>query len=1088
MERLEKTILCAGALFLLTATGQAQIAASITINAVGAGTTVTSFVPIHVFGVNTAYWVSNTANEAVSAQVMAAGNYFLRYPGGSSSDDYHWNSTGSYNASDYWVPSGTTYTAGFQACEIYRGTTSASYGYPSNLDDGSTGTTWLSNVDTDFPDHQWAYMDLGATNTTVSAVTIAWGNPYAATFVVQYYNGNATPYSNATETIWTNTSAATVTGTGGTQGVAFTAVGTRYIRILMTSSSGGAGAPYAIAELYAYNGATQVSKNTDTEANQSPVVVSSTDPASSKTCTGAVTYYANYYQTTPNGSMDFASYMKEVQSFTPHAIPLITVNFGTGTPSEAASWVHYANVVAAPTYGVSIHYWQIGNETNGVWETGGPMNANDYGRRYMEYYSAMQAEASSDGVPITIVGPVPGSPNPSSNAYDGSTYIQTFLNRLYTNTGGSAVSEVGGIDFHWYPGVSAYPAGFSTPAQLSNFAVTLSGWLSAVGLNMNNMPIIMSEYNCNAGTPNVTVQLANGLWLANWLGQYITGFGPTGYSNLWDVINGGNDHTTTTGGDLGYLDNSSPYQQHATYWTMKMMATDWAISGDANTHELVNSSSSATTLATYADYRPDGVLSLMVVNRDPTNSYATTITVNGFVPNTTANAWTFNSTNYAWQTTTTPYNANPDTAPTTMTLTNVASSFPVTFTPYSLNVIQITNSGIPTNTPTSTVTATPTKTPTNSPTPTPTFTPTGTATNSPTPTVTATPSNSPTPTSSGTPTNTPTNSLTATVTPTPTNSSTGTATASPTNTLTATATNTVCTDGLGNTCTFSPTPTITSTPTSTPSFTPTATPSFTFSPTPTNSPTLTATPTVSSTPTSTPASTVTFSQQVSNSSPSAGQTLVYSLSITVSGGPAGQAAVTDVLPSNETFVQFTAGDPVGTDSGQTVVWDLSSLTPGTYTLGFSASVAASIATGTVLTSDGSLDLVVEGSQYSSNSSVTIVNFTPTPTSSPSQTPTTSPTPSSVNVLYPNPLTGDQPVNFNYNVTAAVDQVKVKIFTVSFRKIYEDDTLSTVLGPNKYTLDWGKKGLNIANGLYYVVLVYKTGGKETHQVMKLLIQR
>lgn len=80
------------------------------------------------------------------------------------------------------------------------------------------------------------------------------------------------------------------------------------------------------------------------------------------------------------------------------------------------------------------------------------------------------------------------------------------------------------------------------------------------------------------------------------------------------------------------------------------------------------------------------------------------------------------------------------------------------------------------------------------------------------------------------------------------------------------------------------------------------------------------------------------------------------------------------------------------------------------------------------------------------------------------------------------------MGFYYNVTGALDQVKVKIFTISFRKIYEDDTLSTTLGPNKYTLNWDKAGLNIANGLYYVVLYFKTGGQETHQVMKLLIQR
>jgi hypothetical protein len=111
-------------------------------------------------------------------------------------------------------------------------------------------------------------------------------------------------------------------------------------------------------------------------------------------------------------------------------------------------------------------------------------------------------------------------------------------------------------------------------------------------------------------------------------------------------------------------------------------------------------------------------------------------------------------------------------------------------------------------------------------------------------------------------------------------------------------------------------------------------------------------------------------------------------------------------------------------------------------------------------------------------------MTPTITNSFTRTPT----PSSIGILYPNPVTGNQPVNFNYNVTAPPDQVKVKIFTVSFRKIFEDDNLPTTVGTDHYLLDFDKAGLNIANGLYYVVLSFTAGGSETHQVMKLLIQR
>lgn len=94
----------------------------------------------------------------------------------------------------------------------------------------------------------------------------------------------------------------------------------------------------------------------------------------------------------------------------------------------------------------------------------------------------------------------------------------------------------------------------------------------------------------------------------------------------------------------------------------------------------------------------------------------------------------------------------------------------------------------------------------------------------------------------------------------------------------------------------------------------------------------------------------------------------------------------------------------------------------------------------------------------------------------------------MNVLYPNPVTSWEPVNFNYNLTGSADQVKVKIFTLAFRKIYEDDSLPTVPGSSKYTLNLGQGDLDIANGLYYVVLEIKAGGLVNRQIMKLLIQR
>ncbi len=799
--------------------------ATITINA---ATTVSSFIPISIFGNNTAVWNSNGNYFAAQPFIQAAGNYFIRYPGGSTSDIYHWNGNGTWIADasgaggaskgfGYWAPSGTSYSSGFQCNQTYAGTTASNAGNYSNLTDGSTGTTWLSNVDTDLPYHQWAQISVGGS--TINAVTIVWGNPYATTFQVQYYNG--WPWSNGVmESNWS--SVVTVTGTGGTQGITFGSINPQYLRILMTACSGSvtanlgttivSGPAYAIAEVSLYNGTTLVSAGDS-------AWVSSVDPSSSD----------NYQYS----DFDFSSYMTFMNAFgaNTQAVPVITVNFGTGTPSEAASWVYYSNKVAHPQYPnwAGCHYWQIGNEDEGFWEAGGPIPTQDYVRRYIEYYDAMKAVDPS----IVITGPVAGGFNTPSNMYDGNGVMQDFIGILKAK---GKLDHLNAIDFHWYPEGGSYSAAsaLASTSTLDSYPGQLNGWLSNAGVtNPNTVPVMMTEYNVDPGDENFQVQLGNGLWLADALGHFIADFGSRGYCNLWDTLNGGSGDYSTTGGDLGYLDVNYNLAPRATYWAMQMMTNNWAISGDTNAHQMVKSNCTASLLAAYADYRPDGILSLAVVNKDPTNTYNTWVTGIPFTPAGTANEWTYNSTNYQWVTTgNTPYHASPDTAPTTITLTGVTSSFPATFGPYSITVLQFVRAGAPT----------------------------------------ATPSPSP------------------------------------------------CTDGSGHTCT----------------------------------PTITLTPTVTLTPTISPTTTA-----------------------------------------------------------------------------------------------------------------TVTNF---------------------NVLFPNPIKDNTPLSFYYNLSAPADQVKVKVFTTAFRKIYEQDRLPTTVGMHPYQLNWIQSGLNLANGLYYVVLERSSGGQETNQVMKLLIFR
>jgi hypothetical protein len=285
---------------------------------------------------------------------------------------------------------------------------------------------------------------------------------------------------------------------------------------------------------------------------------------------------------------------------------------------------------------------------------------------------------------------------------DGKSLIEDFIGLLH---GAGLDDHVDGIDFHWYPnwGAVSDATALGTVSQLGDLSANLKTWLAGTSVRPD-VPAFLTEYNIGQATPNEPVylnQLVNGLWVANTLGDFIHYFGKGGGTNLWNLISSWNtpDSTVSSAGDFGYLqynNNSYRYQPHAEYWAMQLMSSDWAIAGDTRTHQLVASATSQPSLATYADFRPDGALTLAVVNRDEVSAYSTSISVAPFVPGTAADVWTFDSRNYIWETATPPYHAEPDTAPTHTLTCGASSSTPFTFAPASITVIRFAPPGAPT--------------------------------------------------------------------------------------------------------------------------------------------------------------------------------------------------------------------------------------------------------------------------------------------------------------------------------------------------------------------------------------------------------
>lgn len=645
---------------------------------IDASVTLGSFKPAYVFGANTFPYAGKQPHFDAQPQIEAAGQVFFRYPDGYA-EYYHWNGKGLKDEKGRWVPDQDAYAPGFKAGLTHRGTTS-NYGDPSLVTDGDPNTAWVSNADTAFPHAQWLYLDLKNPR-TADAVSILWGKPYATRFTVQYWKGEAddawAAYLNPTDR-WVDTSAVKIKGKGGTQTVDFAPVVSRYFRILLTESSTQP-AVYSVAELYLLNGGEVITHHTATTSNASTagtqpdqtwVVASSTDTA----C----------YMTEIPG-FDFESFMAFVKSFHKPVSPILTVNMA-GTPQEAAAWVHYANKVK----GYGVKYWELGNEMNGHWEAGGPWGAKEYAHQFIRFAEAMKAEDSS----IIICGPAVSNADVSSNDYDGKTFIQGFVDEL-VSLGKASYAEV--IDFHWYPYFmnDNRDATWATVAKMTGLSSDMDKWLANLP-KRKTVPILLSEFNAGAATPFST-DLENGLWVANTYGEYLKAFASREtLGSYWCVLSPSDAATNLRGGDQGYLqleDNAYRYQPRPAYWAMQMLATRWAIGGDEREHHLVQVDSSEPSLSSYVDARPDGVLSLLVVNRDRAKACDVTVDWKGFKSGKIARCWTYDSTRYKWDTTTLPYHAEPGLPPEELTLKISTAGFKHKFPPTSITVFQFASEG-----------------------------------------------------------------------------------------------------------------------------------------------------------------------------------------------------------------------------------------------------------------------------------------------------------------------------------------------------------------------------------------------------------
>ena len=490
---------------------------------------------------------------------------------------------------------------------------------------GPNLTYWKSNPyltskftgESDALHPQWVIVDLGAEK-PVNAIRIAWENPYAIAYQVEYWIGKrALDFDEGPLGEWKTFSSGLIkNGHGGIVNLKLSdvPVNTQYVRILMTESSNtcdlhGAGdlrncVGYAIQDVRlgtadSEGAFAEVEKNlADAPTSYSS---SSIDPWHSASDVNATGGYQH-----SGFDLFFTS------GITNNLPAMIPVTMLYGTPEDAAAEIAYVEKRGYP-----IGYVEMGEEPDGKHAM-----PEDYAALYIQWAAAIHKVDAK----LKLGGPIFEGVNEDIRVWPDAQGRTSWMGRFvdYLKTHGR-ISDLAFVSFEHYPFdpcTITWKTLYGEPRLMQHI---LQVWRDD-GVP-KDVPLMVTESHlANQLTGPMTTIFA-ALWLADSVGSFFEGGGAAyyhspiqpqgiqktclGWSSWSNFVSDENYNIT------GY---TSPY------FAAHMINKEWA-QHRSGLHRMFASStdvkdSDGNILVTsYALYRPDGEWSLMLVNRDETSPH-----------------------------------------------------------------------------------------------------------------------------------------------------------------------------------------------------------------------------------------------------------------------------------------------------------------------------------------------------------------------------------------------------------------------------------------------------------------------------------
>jgi hypothetical protein len=510
----------------------------------------------------------------------------------------------------------------------HRGNTrngGASHGY-SRLTDGDARTYWKSNPyltskftgESDVLHPQWIVIDFGSSQ-QIDAIRIAWADPYATRFFVQYWSGGENPMDRPLAGAWNTFPQGEISDSKGGSPLLRLAgqpVRARFLRILMTESSNscdshGSGDPrncvgYAAFEISAGNFSNDgkfidLVKHVAGE-NQTATLVSSIDPWHSES------------DRNPNSVQSGLDIFFK-SGYTNRLPAMIPVSMLYGTPEDSAAELAYLRKRGYP-----ISYVEMGEEPDGQY-----MIPEDYAALYLEWATALHKVDPA----LKLGGPVFEGVNDDIKVWpdaNGKTsWLGRFVDYLKSH---NRMNDLTFVSFEHYP-ISPCDINWSDLYREPELTRNILRVWREDGVP-ENIPLMNTESNLSWELTEPMQDVLAALWLADSVGSFLQFGGPGAvyyHSPIQPEPLRPGCHGYSTYGNFVADEDLNIKQYASQYFASRMINLDWVQHG-AGVHRLYPANADVTddagnTLVTaYAAARPDGEWSLLLINKDATNAHA----------------------------------------------------------------------------------------------------------------------------------------------------------------------------------------------------------------------------------------------------------------------------------------------------------------------------------------------------------------------------------------------------------------------------------------------------------------------------------